>query len=79
MKNAAYNRTGLWFRSDPKERLFGHGAQFTHFDLKGRLVPIRVREQGTGRGAQPLTAIVNLVARAGGRWHTTDAPIPYFT
>lgn len=78
MKNAAYNRTGLWFRSDPKERLFGHGAQFTHFDLKGRLVPIVVSEQGIGRGAQPLTAIVDLVAGAGGRWHTTYAPIPHY-
>lgn len=78
LNDARYNRAGLRFRSDPEERIFGHGAQFTYFDLKGRLVPILVSEQGIGRGAQPVTAVLDLVAGAGGAWHTTYAPIPHY-
>lgn len=78
LKGAPYNRVGLQYGSDPEERIFGLGAQFTYFDLKGRLVPIVVSEQGIGRGAQPLTTILNLVAGAGGNAHTTYAPIPHY-
>ena len=39
----------------PEERFFGFGTQFTYFDMKGRIVPILIREQGIGRGEQPVT------------------------
>ncbi len=36
----------LVFASHEGESFFGVGAQFSHFDLKGHLVPILTSEQG---------------------------------
>jgi alpha-glucosidase len=71
------DRTRLVLASDPGERFFGFGEQFGAFDLKGRLVPILVSEQGIGRGRQPLTWLADLVAGAGGAWHSSYAPVPH--
>lgn len=44
----------------------GLGAQFAPFDLDGRVIPILVREQGVGRGEQPLTVLADLTNRGAG-------------
>ncbi|MDN5893136.1 MAG: alpha-glucosidase [Nocardioides sp.] len=44
----------------------GFGEQFTDFDLDGRLLPIVVREQGVGRGTQPLTFLADLTNHGAG-------------
>jgi len=72
------NRTFLTCAAEPDERIYGFGMQFTHFDLKGKRVPLFVTEQGVGRGAQPITLGANLTAGAGGAWHTTYAPVPHY-
>ena len=72
------NRVFLTFASAKDEKVFGFGEQFTHFDLKGRRVPIWVQEQGIGRGLQPITTAVDFVARSGGSWHTSYVSIPHF-
>jgi len=72
------NRAFLTYASDPGERFYGFGEQFSHVDLKGRRVPIFVSEQGIGRGEQPLTFFVNLFAQSGGHWHTSYAPVPHY-
>ncbi|KAH7440311.1 hypothetical protein KP509_04G100900 [Ceratopteris richardii] len=73
------NRIVLTYASDSDEQFFGFGEQFSFFNLKGKRVPIMVQEQGLGRGDQPITAAVNLVAeRCGGDWHNTYAPMPYY-
>lgn len=47
--------------------------------MKGKRVPILVSEQGIGRGAQPLTALLNWIADgAGGDWSTSYAPQPVY-
>ena len=57
----------------------GFGEQFADFDLSGRLLPIVVREQGVGRGEQPLTALANLTRHgAGGNDQMTYAAWPSF-
>lgn len=56
------NRVTLTYAADEDEQFFGFGEQFSFFNLKGRRVPIMVQEQGLGRGDQPITAAVNLVA-----------------
>lgn len=70
----------LWrAASDADERFFGFGEQFTYLDLKGQRVPILVEEQGIGRGAQPLTALVNLVSPgSGGGPLSTYAAVPFW-
>ncbi|KAL2619917.1 hypothetical protein R1flu_000122 [Riccia fluitans] len=73
------NRIQLTYSSNKGERFFGFGEQFSHFDMKGRRIPIFVQEQGIGRGDQPITALANMASnRSGGSWHTTYAPVPYY-
>ncbi|CAM6097225.1 unnamed protein product [Calypogeia fissa] len=74
-----FNRVQLTYSSSKDENFFGFGEQFSHFNMKGRKVPIFVQEQGIGRGDQPVTALANLISnRSGGDWHTTYAPTPYY-
>jgi sulfoquinovosidase len=57
----------------------GFGEQFASFDLSGRVIPIVVREQGVGRGEQPLTVLADLTNRgAGGTDQMTYAAWPSF-
>jgi sulfoquinovosidase len=70
------DRTVLSLAADPDEAVLGLGEQFTHLDLKGRVVPILTREQGVGRGAQPLTLAADLTAGAGGDWTWTYSAVP---
>jgi alpha-glucosidase len=72
------NRLYLTYATHAGEQFFGFGTQYSHFNLKGRRVPVLVSEQGIGRGAQPLTFLVDLVARSGGKWYTSYAPVPYY-
>lgn len=58
-------------RAPSNEHYFGGGEQFTYFDLKGHVIPIWVSEQGIGRGLQPLTFLLNLLAQSGGTPVTT--------
>ena len=70
-----FNRLFLNYWCDAKEKFFGFGSQFTHWNLKGRRVPILSAEQGIGRGAQPISFLLNVFGdRAGGDWSTTYAP-----
>ena len=60
--NWKLNRVVLTYAAEEDEGFFGFGEQFSYLNLKGRRVPIMVQEQGLGRGDQPITAAVNLVA-----------------
>lgn len=57
----------------------GFGEQFTDFDLDGRVLPLLAREQGVGRGLQPLTLLADLTNNAaGGTEAMTYAAWPSF-
>ena len=73
-----YNRVYLTHASSPEERFFGFGTQFTYLDMKGHMVPILIREQGIGRGEQPVTWAVDLKAGAGGDPYTSYASVPHY-
>ncbi|KAJ1435627.1 glycosyl hydrolases family 31-domain-containing protein [Ochromonadaceae sp. CCMP2298] len=78
-QQGAFNRVFLNYWCDAEENFYGFGTQYTYWNLKGRRVPILVAEQGIGRGAEPLTSLLNLVGdRAGGDWSTTYAPKPLY-
>ena len=49
----------LTLASTKDEGFYGTGEQLTHFNLKGQAIPIMVREDGVGRGLQPLTFFTN--------------------
>jgi len=73
-----YNRLYLTYASSRGERFFGFGTQYTYFDMKGHVVPILIREQGIGRGEQPVTWAVDLKAGAGGDPYTSYASVPHY-
>jgi alpha-glucosidase len=73
-----YDRLYLTYASEPEERFFGFGVQYTHFDLKGRRVPIFIQEQGIGRGEQPITWAADWQADAGGSPFTSGASVPHY-
>lgn len=73
------NRIRFSYASTPDQKFFGFGESFSVFDIKGRKIEIVVREQGIGRGLQPITQILNAgPAMAGGSWQTTYAPVPQY-
>jgi alpha-glucosidase len=77
-KNAVW-RASLLYSSDPDEGFFGFGEQYTHFNLKGRKLPILVQEQGHGRGLEPLSTLLNTFGKgAAGDWYTTYSPVPQY-
>lgn len=73
-----YNRLYLTYATNPGERFFGFGTQYSHLDMKGRRVPIFIGEQGIGRGAQPITLAADLQAGAGGEWHSSYSSVPHY-
>lgn len=79
---AYWNTLHLIYGSDANEGFFGFGEQFSWGNLKGQKVPIFVREQGAGRGSEPLTTFLNAIPThgryAGGSRFTTYAPMPHY-
>ncbi len=60
----------------PGTGVHGFGEQFTDFDLDDRVLPIIVREQGVGRGEQPLSLLADLTRHgAAGDETTTYAAV----
>jgi hypothetical protein len=64
----------------PDESFHGFGESFTGFNLRNKVVPILVSEQGVGRGLEPITDYLNtnVAQGAGGDWYTTYAPKPMY-
>lgn len=79
LQQGTFNRLFLNYWCDLDEQFYGFGVQYSHWNLKGRRIPILVAEQGIGRGAEPITSFLNFFAdRAGGDWSTTYAPKPVY-
>jgi len=65
------NRLYLTAGLDPDETVHGFGAQSGSYDLRGRRLLLVSREQGVGRGEQPVSVLADLTAGAGGGQDTT--------
>jgi len=75
----SYNRIILSYSSPSDEKIFGFGQQYSFFNMKGHSVEILSREQGIGRGLQPLTFILNgFEDGTGGDPFTTYTTIPHY-
>lgn len=57
---------GFWSARKGRSAVHGFGEQFTEFDLDGRVLPIVIREQGVGRGEQPITALADVTNHGAG-------------
>lgn len=66
----------LRFDLASQELVHGAGSQLSPFNLQGHSYLLVPREQGVGRGLQPLTIIEQLRRGAGGSETTTNAPLP---
>lgn len=53
--NKDHHRILFSFESNANEDFYGFGEQFSYSTLKGQKVPIFVREQGIGRGEEPVS------------------------
>jgi alpha-glucosidase len=60
------------------ESVYGLGEQYRPLDLTGSITPILPREQGVGRGEQPLTFLADVTQKAGGNLTTTYAAWPSY-
>lgn len=67
----AANRLYLSAALETGEGVHGFGAQSSGWDLRGTRVALIPREQGIGRGEQPLSFLVDLAASAAGGQDTT--------
>lgn len=73
------NRLWVTLPLQPNEHIYGCGEQYSHFDLRGKRVPIWVSEQGVGRNKKDLiTIFADFFSNAGGDWYTTYFPQPTF-
>ncbi len=73
------DEVGIRFACAPDAGFMGFGEQFSHLDMAGKKFTLSTSEQGIGRGAQPVSALVNLVSKgAAGDAFTTYAPQPVF-
>lgn len=74
-----YTEIGICMTSDAEERFLGFGEQYTHLDMSGKAFALCTGEQGIGRGAQPVSALVELASPgSAGNAFTTYAPQPVF-
>ncbi|KAE8381474.1 glycosyl hydrolases family 31-domain-containing protein [Aspergillus bertholletiae] len=67
------------FSSDASEDFYGLGAQASFASMKNQTIPIFSREQGVGRGDQPITALEDSQSWfSGGNKFTTYTAIPQY-
>ena len=79
LRGTALDALGLSSGRTPGAGVHGFGEQFAPFDLSGRVIPLIIREQGVGRGLQPLTFLADVTNRgAGGTDAMTYAAWPSF-
>ena len=79
VEGARVNRVRLWWATDAGERFHGFGAQFSATNMKGRLLPIWVQEQGIGRGLEPISEYLDgFSPGTAGDWFATYSHVPAF-
>ena len=61
-----YNQLRLTYGCEQDEQLYGFGAQYSKFNMKGNRLPVFLSEQGVGRGLEPFTHILDLVSPGAG-------------
>ncbi len=74
-----YNHLTLGFDAPLQESILGFGSQASLLDFKGQDVPVWARQQGIGRGEQPISTLINEQAHgAAGTALSSELILPYF-
>lgn len=79
--SSEYNQLVLAYGCEKGEGFYGFGAQYSSFNMKGRVLPMFLSEQGVGRGLKPVTALLDAVSKGAGQFYITERqcsvpPIP---
>ena len=61
-----YNQLRLVYGCNEDEQLYGFGAQYSQFNMKGSRLRVFLSEQGVGRGLQPFTFALDQVSPGAG-------------
>ncbi|MBF0240307.1 MAG: alpha-glucosidase [SAR324 cluster bacterium] len=78
-ENKDFNYIELNYDSNPAEKFYGFGEQFTYLNLKGQNVPILSQEGGVGRGRTEISNLINIASPgAGGNTFTTYYGVPQY-
>ena len=64
--NEKYNQLHLVYGCEDSEGFYGFGAQYSRLNMKGKVLPMFLSEQGVGRGLQPVTGILDGLSRGAG-------------
>ena len=62
LDTSVFSQVWLVCGADEDEGFFGFGLQYSKVNVRGRRLPVFTTEQGVGRGLEPLTAILDLIA-----------------
>ena len=72
------NWLSLMLPISPEEAVFGGGEQFSHVDLRGKVLPMWSSEPGVGRGPNYVKILADIHSRRGGSREHTYFPQPSF-
>lgn len=64
--NTDYNQLHLVYGCEGDEGFYGFGAQYSRFNMKGKVLPMFLSEQGVGRGLQPVTDLLDFISPGAG-------------
>ncbi len=72
------NRLELRLVATRSEAIYGCGERFSSLNLRGKRVPLWVREPGVGRSVNLISMLAQMDAGSGGSWDRTYYPQPSF-
>lgn len=79
LENEKYDEIGIAIPCPKGEKVMGFGEQFRYLDMSNKAFELLVQEKGIGKGAQPLSTLVNLSSKgAAGNEFTSYAPMPLY-
>lgn len=64
--SSTYNQLVLTYGCKKGEGFYGFGAQYSALNMKGRVLPLFLSEQGVGRGLEPVTLFLDAISRGAG-------------
>ena len=65
-ESSHFNQLRLLYGCGQDEGFYGFGAQYSYLNMRGRVLPMFLSEQGVGRGLQPVTLVLDAASPGAG-------------
>lgn len=65
--NSRYNQLQLAYGCEKGEGFYGFGAQYSRLNMRGKVLPMFLSEQGVGRGLEPVTLFLDAISSGAGK------------